>query len=285
MNAPWQAPVSKEEFRAWVDHVYGLFLYIQQENGAVLGFTRDDILPDVEVLFAGDPDNLCETMDLCGLYDRRKKQFRFADHVLSSVVEGLDKTELSDQAGQGLLDLVKGYVQNAVKNEGYPTHPWDVQYEEKEQTVQAGLKEMIGYAGVLAAAGKEAELQELRGLAIKMRYFWQDCLYAVYQKAGKKLERQYLEEFDKAAASARASGQASAFDSANASAIIRGLFVHAEEQRVENENLPAYWRCRDLAERLQSEYREAVSFLPDDADLAADHPTDKTTEEMGGMQL
>ena len=107
MDATWQAPVSKEEFRAWVDHVYGLFLYIQQENGAVLGFTRNDILPDVEVLFAGDPDNLCETMDL-------------------------DKTELSGQAGQGLLDLVKGYVQNAVKNEGYPTHPWDVQYEEKE---------------------------------------------------------------------------------------------------------------------------------------------------------
>lgn len=281
MNAPWQAPVSREELRAWVDHVYGLFLNIRQENGAVLGFTRDDILPDVAVLFAGDPDNLCETMDLCGLYDRRTKQFRFADHVLSSVVEGLDNAELSDQTGQGLLDLVKNYVRNAVENDGYPTHPWDVQYEEKEQAVQAGLKEMTGYAGVLAAAGKEAELQELRGLAVKMRYFWRDCLYAVYQKAGKELERQYLEAFDKAAASARASGQAPAFGSDNASAIIRGLFVHAEEQRVENGNLPAYRRCRGLAERLQSEYPQAAGFLPD----GSDHPSDKITEEMGGMRL
>ena len=250
-----QAPVTRKDFQEWAEAEYRLYENIRQTDGTVMTCTRHDLLPDVCALFAGSPENLRETMDLCGLYDKKLGEFRYINQKMASVVEGLSGRELWDRSKQGpnLLQLVTSYAKNAVR-QGYEVYSYAKGYDELERTVRTGLNAMTAYAGVLAARGEEDAVQDLRDLALSMQSFWQDPLYDVYEKAGARMERQYTEKFDRAVAAARESGQPPAFGAEKARAILRGLSVHAEEEAVGNGNLYSVWWCSRLAKRIWEEY-------------------------------
>lgn len=208
MLGEMQAPISRKDFQEWAGADYRLYENIRQADGSVLGCTRHDLLPEVNALFVGSPENLHATMDLCGLYDKRLGEFRYITKELAAVVDGLSEPELWDRSTQGpnLLQLVTSYAKNAAEH-GYKTQPYAEVYDQQERTVRKGLNAMTAYAGVLAARGEENAVLELRDLAMYMREFWQDYLYSIYKKAGARMERQYSEKFDQAVTAARASGQ------------------------------------------------------------------------------
>lgn len=156
--------------------------------------------------------------------------------------------------GPNLMQLVKNYGRNAVAQGGYKVSKTTIEYDAFRRTVFAGLNAMASYAGVLAARGEETALLDLRDLAFQMHPFWQDYLYQEYQKVGEKLERQYHEKFDRAVELARESGQPPAFDGQKASAILKALDIHAQEELYGNGNQFAVWQCSHLAKRLQEEY-------------------------------
>ena len=178
-------------------------------------------------------------------------EFRYINQKMASVVDGLSGRELWDRSKQGpnLLQLVTSYAKNAVR-QGYEVYSYAKGYDELERTVRTGLNAMTAYAGVLAAQGKESAMQDLRNMALYMRSFWQDPLYAFYEKAGARMERQYTEKFDRAVAAAHESGQPPAFGAEKARAILRGLSVHAEEEAVGNGKLYSVWWCSRLAKQL-----------------------------------
>ena len=70
MVGEMQAPISRKDFQAWAGADYRLYENIRQTDGSVQGCTRHDLLPEVNALFVGNPENLHATMDLCGLYDK-----------------------------------------------------------------------------------------------------------------------------------------------------------------------------------------------------------------------
>ena len=250
-----QAPVARKDFQEWAGAEYRLYENIRQTDGSVMTCTRHDRLPDVCALFVCSPEDLRETMELCGPYDKKLGEFRYINQKMASVVDGLSGRELWDRSKQGpnLLQLVTSYAKNAVR-QGYEVYSYAKGYDELERTVRTGLNAMTAYAGVLAARGEEDAVQDLRDLALSMRSFWQDPLYAFYEKAGARMERQYSEKFDQAVTAARASGQPPAFNTEKARAILRGLSIHAEEESVGNENLYSVWRCSRLAKRIWDEY-------------------------------
>ena len=298
MVGEMQAPISRKDFQAWAGADYRLYENIRQTDGSVQGCTRHDLLPEVNALFVGNPENLHATMDLCGLYDKRLGEFRYITKELAAVVDGLSERELWDRSTQGpnLLQLVTSYAKNAAEH-GYKTEPYAEVYDQQERTVRAGLNAMTAYAGVLASRGEEDAILELRDLAMYMREFWQDFLYSIYEKAGARMERQYSEKFDQAVTAARASGQPPAFNTEKARAILRGLSIHAEEESVGNENLYSVWRCSRLAKRIWDEYPSVKTafcgnFVVDTREQYADlgstgsvsQPEQQAKEmEMGGI--
>lgn len=255
MREEMQAPIARKDFAEWAGATYRLYENIRLMDGSLLGCTRHDLLPEVNALFVGSPENLHETMDLCGLYDKRLGEFRFITKELAAIVDGLTEQELWNRSTQGpnLLQLVASYAKNAVER-GYETEPYSEKYDKQERTVRTGLNAMTAYAGVLAAQGEEDAVLELRELAMDMRAFWQDYLYTIYEKVGARMERRYAEKFDRAVTAARESGQPPAFNTEKARAILRGLSVHAEEEAVGNGNLYSVWRCSRLAKRIWDEY-------------------------------
>jgi len=255
-NEPLQAPVSRYAFQEWANRDRHEDLYVRQASGKVLGFHRYDILPEVYLLFAGDPEHMYETMDPCGLYDKKTREFRFVNRTMSACVDGLSETELWNRNKQGpnLMQLVGSYGKNAVEQGGYKVDRTDVRYDELRRTVFSGLNAMASYAGMLAAKGEDAAVLDLRDLALDMHPFWQDFLYSEYQKAGNKQERQYQEKFDGAVSLARESGKPPSFGIQKVSAMLKALRIHAEEELYGNENRFAVWQCSQLAKRLRSEY-------------------------------
>lgn len=255
MAKEMQAPIARKDFQEWAGAVYRLYENIRLADGSSLSCTRHDLLPEVHALFVGSPENFHATMELCGLYDERLGEFRFINKELACLVDGLGDQELWNRSTQGenLLQLVMSYAENAIR-QGYKTDLHTVEYDSLCQTVQTGLDAMTDYTGVLAARGEENAVLELRELALDIRAFWQDPLYAIYEKAGAKLERQYTEKFDQAVATAHKSGQAPVFGVEKARSILQTLSVHAEEEATENGNLYSVWRCSRLAKQLWDEY-------------------------------
>lgn len=151
---------------------------------------------------------------------------------------------------RGVRLTVSSHLRKNAVRQGYETYPHTRGYDELERTVRRCLNAMTTYAGVLAAQEKERAVQDLRNMARYMQSFWQDPLYAFYEKAGARMERQYTEKFDRAVASARESGQPPAFGAEKARAILRGLSVHAEEEAVGNGDLYSVWWCSRLAKQL-----------------------------------
>ena len=203
-----QAPVARKDFQEWAGAEYRLYENIRQTDGSFMTCTRHDLLPDVCALFVCSPEDLRETMELCGPYDKKLGEFRYINQKMASAVDGLSGRELWDRTKQGpnLLQLVTSYAKNAVR-QGYEVYSYAKGYDELERTVRTGLNAMTAYAGVLAARGEEDAVQDLRDLALSMRSFWQDPLYAFYEKAGVRMERQYTEKFDRAVAAARESAR------------------------------------------------------------------------------
>ncbi len=257
---PIQAPASREAFRQWVEDNHLAPMNVRQTDGRILGFHKYDILPEVCLLFAGDPEHLYATMDPCGLYDKKKQEFRFVSRTMAACVDGLSEAELWDRAVQGpnLMQLVKGYGKHAVEQGGYQINPVTVEYDGLRRKVFAGLNAMTGY-GVLAVRGEETALLDLRDLAFEMQWFWRDCVYSEYEKGGKKQEQQYREKFDNAVSLARESRQPPPFDGQKAGAILKALDIHAEEELMDNENHFPVWQCSRLAKRLQEEYPRVKS--------------------------
>ena len=255
MAKEMQAPIARKDFQEWAGAVYRLYENIRRADGSSLSCTRHDLLPEVHALFVGSPENFHATMELCGLYDERLGEFRFINKELACLVDGLGDQELWNRSTQGenLLQLVMSYAENAIR-QGYKTDLHTEEYDFLCQTVQTGLDAMTDYTGVLAARGEENAVLELRELALDIRAFWQDPLYAIYEKAGAKLERQYTEKFDQAVATAHKSGQAPVFGVEKARSILQTLSVHAEEEATENGNLYSVWRCSRLAKQLWDEY-------------------------------
>lgn len=65
-NEPLQAPVSRYAFQEWANRDRHEDLYVRQASGKVLGFHRYDILPEVYLLFAGDPEHMRNCTILTG---------------------------------------------------------------------------------------------------------------------------------------------------------------------------------------------------------------------------
>jgi len=255
LKEPIQAPVSREIFRQWVEDYHLAPMVVRQAEGS-LGFHKYAILPEICLLFAGEPEHLYATMDPCGLYDRKKQEFRFVNRTMAACVEGLSEAELWDRVAQGpnLMQLVKGYGKHAVEQGGYQIDPVTMEYDGLRRKVFTGLNAMTGYAGVLAARNEEDALLDLRDLAFEMQWFWRDCVYSEYEKGGIKQEQQYREKFDNAVSLARETGQPPLFDGQKAGAVLKALDVHATEDLLGNGNYFTVWQCSRLAKRLQEEY-------------------------------
>ena len=75
MAEEMQAPIARGDFQVWAWNTYRLYGKIRLVDGSVLGCTKYELLPEVNALFIGSPENLHATMDLCGLYDKRLGEF------------------------------------------------------------------------------------------------------------------------------------------------------------------------------------------------------------------
>ena len=146
-----QAPVARKDFQEWAGAEYRLYENIRQTDGSFMTCTRHDLLPDVCALFVCSPEDLRETMELCGPYDKKLGEFRYINQKMASAVDGLSGRELWDRTKQGpnLLQLVTSYAKNAVR-QGYEVYSYAKGYDELERTVRTGLNAMTAYAGVLA---------------------------------------------------------------------------------------------------------------------------------------
>ena len=148
MAEEMRAPIARKDFQEWAGATYRLYEHIRQADGALLGCTRYDLLPEVSALFIDSPENIQGTMELCGLYDRKLGEFRFITKELAAIVDGLAEQELWDRSTQGpnLLQLVTSYAQNAA-DRGYETEPYAEEYGKQARTVRAGLNAILRRVG------------------------------------------------------------------------------------------------------------------------------------------
>lgn len=184
MQEPVQAPVSRTALQEWLEDRYGIFMDVYQGE---------------------------DTVEICGMYDKRTREFRFVSSQLSSIINGISKEECCSDAGL-------------------------------RQAVQTGLSAMVDYAAVLSAGGKRNAVLDARDLALKMLYFWRDSVYLTYEKGYARVEQEYAEKFDQAVRMAEKTGQAPAFSGQKAKDILQSLAIHATEV-TDNEDAFSVWEC------------------------------------------
>lgn len=256
MQEPVQAPVSREALQKWLEDRYGIFMDVFLGEDTVLRLYNETCFPEISVLCAGEAEKFMDTVEICGMYDKRTCEFRFVSGKLSSMISGISKEECcsdSDQS-ESIYAGICRYAKEAVEQRDYTFEdPISELYAGLRQAVQTGLSAMVDYAAVLSAGGKRNAVLDARDLALKMLYFWRDSVYLTYEKGYARVERQYTEKFDQAVRMAKRTKQAPAFSGEKAKNILQSLAIHAAEV-TDNEDTFSVWECCRLAKQLLDEY-------------------------------
>lgn len=126
-------------------------------------------------------------------------------------------------------------------------------YREREARIQSCISGLAQYAAGLAVRGENVQLPKLRKFVTDMAEFWnldQDGKKDSYLK----LREKYGGEFDRAVASARASGHAPTLDHEAQGNILSCLDLYAQEM-TDSGGMERWVRqCEALAEQLQEEW-------------------------------
>lgn len=256
MQEPVHAPVSRKALQEWLEDRYGIFMDVYKGENTVLRLTNETCFPEINVLCVGEVGKFTDTVEICGMYDKRTREFRFVSNQLSSIINGISKEERcsdSDQS-ESIYAGICRYAKQAVEQRGYTFEDSTSElYAGLRQAVQTGLSAMIDYAAVLSARGEQNAVLDTRDLAIEMLYFWRDSIYHTYEKGLVGVERQYTGKFDQAVRLAERTRQAPAFSGEKAGDILQSLTIHATEV-TDNEDAFSVWECCRLAKRLLEEY-------------------------------
>lgn len=256
MQEPVQAPVSRKALQEWLEDRYGIFMDVYQDENTVLRLYNETCFPEINVLCAGEAEKFTDTVEICGMYDKRTREFRFVSSQLSSIINGILKKEYcsdSDQS-ESIYAGICRYAKQAVEQRGYTFEDsMSELYAGLRQAVQTGLSAMVDYAAVLSVRGEQNAVLDTRDLAIEMLYFWRDGIYHTYEKGIIEVERQYAEKFDQAVRLAERTRQAPALSGQKAKDILQSLAIHAIEV-TDNEDAFSVWECCRLAKRLLEEY-------------------------------
>ena len=266
-----QSPVSRDTLREWVEDRYGVYMDVRSEDDKVLRVHNDTLFPEISVLFVGDAGNFNDTVEICGLYDKKAHEFRFVSDQLASIVDGVPEVErwTGTHTSEDVYARISSYAKEAVETKGYRfQNKMDEQFVEIRQAAQSALPVMAEYAAVLAARGEKDAVLDVRDLAVEMLHFWRDPVYMTYERGYEKVERQYLEGFDQAVSAAMESGQAPAFSSDKAHSLLQGLAIHAEEV-TQNEDAFSVWECCRLAKRVAIDHPDQCSVF--NGDFTADY--------------
>lgn len=214
MQEPVQAPVSRTALQEWLEDRYGIFMDVYQGEDTVLRLYNETCFPEINVLCAGEAEKFTDTVEICGMYDKRTREFRFVSSQLSSIINGISKEECCSDSGQSesIYAGICCYAKEAVEQRGYTFEDSTSElYAGLRQAVQTGLSAMVDYAAVLSAGGKRNAVLDARDLALNMLYFWRDSVYLTYEKGYARVEQEYAEKFDQAVRMAEKTGQAPAF--------------------------------------------------------------------------
>ena len=226
------------------------------QGGSAWTVHNDTLLPEITVLFIGEAGKFNDTVEICGMYDNRTRAFRLVSDRLASIVEGIPASERwpGIHTSEEVYAEISRYGQKMAEENGYRYRDrTDALYAETQSRVRPALSALPEYAAVLAARGERNAVLDTRGLAAEMLHFWRDLVYLTYERGFEKVERQYLEGFDRAVSAAREAGQAPALDGEAAARIFLGPAIHAEAA-TENEDGFSVWECCRLAKRLAGDH-------------------------------
>lgn len=250
------SPVPRETLREWADDRYGVMMDVQAGNGSVLRIYNDTLFPEISVLFVGEVAKFRDTVEICGMYDKRIGEFRFMSRQFSSIVDDISETERcpnSDESEKIYAEICH-YAKEAVERRGYTfEQSGDELYAGLRQITQASLSDMIDYAALLTTRGEQDAVLDIRDLALEMLRFWRDRVYETYEKRYAAIEQQYTEKFDQAVQRAAKAEQPPVFNGKMAANLLNGLAIHANET-ADNEDAFSVWECCRLAKRLLDEY-------------------------------
>ena len=270
MRGTLQAPIPRKQFQQWSEDERGVLVEVRHSSGSELRVCRDTEFPEISVLFIGDTENFNDTVEICGMYDKKAHEFRFVSDQLASIIDGISDAERwpGTHTSEDVYDRIANYAKEAMELRGFRFQSeTDKQFAEVQQDMRTALSVMIDYAAVLAARGERDAVLDTRDLAQEMLYFWRDPVYLLYERGYEKVERQYLERFDQAVDTAIESRQIPAFDSDQAYSLLRSLAVQAEEA-TQNEDVFSVWECCHLAKRVIEDYPDLRTvfngdFTPD----------------------
>ena len=271
MRETVQSPVSRKTLCARLEDQRGIFMDIQTNDGSVLTLYDDTLFPEISVLFVGDAEKFNDTVEVCGMYDKKAHEFRFVSDRLASIADGISDMErwTGPHTSEDVYARISSYAKEAVTVKGYRFESeMREQFAAVRQDARSALSAMIDYAAVLAARGEADAVLDTRDLAREMSRFWRDPVYDTYERGYEKVERQYLEQFDQAVSAAMRSGQAPAFGSGKAYSVLRGLAVHAEEV-TQNEDAFSVWECCRLARRVAGDHPDQCEVF--NGDFTADY--------------
>jgi len=266
MREAVQSPVSRKALCAWAEDQYGISMNVQINGDSVLTLYNDTLFPEISVLFVGDAEKFHDTVEICGMYDKKSHEFRFVNDRLASIVNGISDMErwTGAHTSEDVYARISSYAKEAMTENGCRfQNEMDKQFEKMRQDAQSALSAMIDYAAVLAVRGEANAVLDTRDLAQEMFHFWRDPVYETYERGYKKVERQYMERFDQAVSAAMESRQAPAFDSGKAHSVLRGLAIHAEEV-TQNEDAFSVWECCRLAKRVAEEHPDQCAVFSGD---------------------
>ena len=84
-----QSPVSRDTLREWTEDRHGVYMNVRTDSDKVLTLYNDTLFPEISVLFAGDAGKFNDTVEICGMYDKKAHEFRFVSDKLASIVDGV----------------------------------------------------------------------------------------------------------------------------------------------------------------------------------------------------
>lgn len=85
MRETAQSPVSRKTLCAQLEDQRGIFMDIRTDDGSVLTLYDDTLFPEISVLFVGDAGKFNDTVEICGMHDKKAREFRFVSDRLGGM--------------------------------------------------------------------------------------------------------------------------------------------------------------------------------------------------------